>query len=403
MFKELLALTIVTIAAIFFYVEAGTQIDPTVQTFSVDNNWNESGTTNNLNENSVLYPSKGESGNWTSLVQNPGNIEDLEINLEGDPTDGDIGYTVNLWSEDRVGYGKKIDGFEDGNYNESPEWEEAAGMNGAFQVTNQTSFEGDYSLNVTAPDNSNSALVYNRTNPQDFSETFTAKLRLTENSPTTGFIVGNTDVYSTGSPNLVDGGFNIGYNLFGNQEIIALVEDENSNLVDSPILVEPGDIPYGEWMQIQVSADKETGEVEARILDEQGDLIGIGDATIPVEDMFLELEQTMMATPSQAGNVSVQYDNVNYDVGEVGEFSQPETTLSSGVFTSSYTENYQLDGNYSYYQVRLDMEETAGNNNQRPFIDSLTVNTSTTGDLNVSDLFLIVVLLGSVLVIKARI
>ena len=99
MIKELLAVVFVIIAALFFYGEASSVVDPTTSTFSVNENWSDYGTVDNLVANDIMYvDGTNDSGSWTSFIQEEDRSRVIDFELVGDPRNGNVNFTINMWS-----------------------------------------------------------------------------------------------------------------------------------------------------------------------------------------------------------------------------------------------------------------------------------------------------------------
>lgn len=100
MLKNYLALILVIVTSLFFYNTVSAEIDPTLQNFAVDGNWEDEGISDNLISNDFIYvDGTNQTGSWTSFIQEEDKSRIINVFVEGDPRNGDVSFIVNAWSD----------------------------------------------------------------------------------------------------------------------------------------------------------------------------------------------------------------------------------------------------------------------------------------------------------------
>ena len=112
MLKEFLAVILVVFTGIFFYVEVGAQIDPTVDVFTYDENWDETGVIDNLESNALLYPEQNDEGTWTGFLIEEDRSRVVNVFMEGDQRDGVVELTIRAWEGEAEGEPNETYTFE---------------------------------------------------------------------------------------------------------------------------------------------------------------------------------------------------------------------------------------------------------------------------------------------------
>lgn len=238
---------------------------------------------------------------------------------------------------------QNTDTFEDGNYDEAPEWSPVGGQQEDIQVTDSRAADGNYSLQITGSGSKDSYenLAWNGTDG-------VTELSYDIYTPTgtSGFPVG---IYLTDEPSDYFLGNALSANLQTSSGDNSLTIRNNNNGEEN---VNVDSIPEGEWVTIQLNMYKEAGSASATAYDSQGNLITqTGNITV---DYSVSRPHQSIIHDADDGTTASYFDNIEF-TGDLPPSATTNSASNLGAFSA--TLNGQSDfGTYNgveaYFRYR---------------------------------------------------